>query len=156
MGAPIFHACKFFSEGIKTRYKEEDIRLFSRIFRGSKVFFHHMLIVVAPPPHLLPQKTSPHALLCHIGLKPVLPRTSHRLETIYQSRKSPQFLGDGHRKHDRSSSIFFSHSWYLFTRTDGRYTVSPKTPQVILSAAKSDGSFFSLDDLDGGGGLPLI
>jgi hypothetical protein len=69
IGAPILHGCKFFSEEIKKRdTRKKTFGSFHASSAAQRFFFHHMLIVVAP--HLLPQKTSPHALLCHIGLMP--------------------------------------------------------------------------------------
>lgn len=140
-----------FSEEIKKRdTRRKTFGSFHASSAAQRFFFHHMLIVVAP--HLLPQKTSPHALLCHIGLMPRVAKNQSPTWNHYPIQEVTAIFGWwASRKHDRSSSHLSSLSWYLFTRTDGRYTLSPKTPQVILSASKSDGSFFSLDDLDGGG-----
>ena len=98
IGAPILHGCKFFSEEIKKRdTRKKTFGSFHASSAAQRFFFHHMLIVVAPPPIFCHRKHH-HTHCCATLVScPGLPRTSHRLETITQSRKSPQFLGDGHR-----------------------------------------------------------
>lgn len=157
IGAPILHGCKFFSEEIKKRdTRKKTFGSFHASSAAQRFFFHHMLIVVAP--HLLPQKTSPHALLCHIGLMPRVAKNQSPTWNDYPIQEVTAIFGWwASRKHDRSSSIFLLfHDIYLPAATVGILFL-PKRHRLYLARLNlMEASFHWMIWMGGGVTVNLI